>query len=640
MKDKLAETPDALGIRALYVCMSEECVENVVSCVLNYLGRASPESKRVFQTELDKLNLRVPGFRNASRAPAHMLTTPVQRALPLSDNLAGAALKVWAESHQPLREIVLERINDVGTYIGVSEEYPDFSGNRLKGQWPKDPWEREFDRFTLLHDDFDEDDIALMMCYVSGKLPGMTDSEEEPDPVSEAVMQSPAILKLLALCVVDLENLPASAPEWKSEIPVFAGKIDEIVSAKEEERNSAVNLDAAIADIGNEFSSELAYLESNTDSWRAASLSPNSDIAEALSISEKLHSLLTEYHALRESPPASSRSEERSRRDKNDELEDRILRLLDSMDSLMSSDSTPDDDPPGQGRQPESHDTQPKILEQAGTANTPDETPAPVSGPSAEHGASLGSAATVPDLLAGQVEEAKPVPREDYVSLQSERDGLRLENDSLRSEVQRLETENQSLRLDKNDLRGENDSLRAELSESRSDAEIWRIAYEEERKIPRLTLEDVPPHIKDVGDAVKYAGDMFRDKLLLKPNSKSEVRDNPFEKPEDVWGALEWLATTYHKARVGESSVPDFDLSIREACGWQYKSGQYDTTMNKYRDWYTTKANGKTYRLAEHIAKGTSKDARHTIRIAFDWDKDEKLVVVGFIGQHQQTGAT
>ena len=86
--------------------------------------------------------------------------------------------------------------------------------------------------------------------------------------------------------------------------------------------------------------------------------------------------------------------------------------------------------------------------------------------------------------------------------------------------------------------------------------------------------------------------------------------------------------------------MPDFDLSIREMCGWWYKSDQHETTRNKYRDWYTTRVNGDRRWMLEHIGTGASKDARHTIRIAFDWDKDEKMVVIGYIGQHQRTDAT
>ena len=178
------------------------------------------------------------------------------------------------------------------------------------------------------------------------------------------------------------------------------------------------------------------------------------------------------------------------------------------------------------------------------------------------------------------------------------------------------------------------------MNKAREEAERWRLAYESERDKPKLTVDEARAGVVSVDEAVEFATQLFPDRLLVKPNSKSQVEDNPFEKPEDVWLALEWLATTYHDAKAGIASVPDFDRSIREACGWQYKSDQHETTRNKYRDWYTVKANNKTYWLLEHIGAGASKDARHTIRVAFDWDKDEKRVVVGYIGQHQRTDAT
>lgn len=627
MKDKSANLPEDLGARALFVCMNEEYVGNVVSRVLSSLGRASPESKRAFETEMDKLNLRIPGFRNASvalRSNPQRLKDPVRHSLILSDKLAAAALEVWVESHQPLREIVQERIDDIGAYIGVSAEPAELSKNGLRGNWPQRSWDRERERFATLHDDYDEDDLALMMCYVSGRLPGMEDSDGESEAASEAVEQLPDILKLLALCAVDLESLPVSAPEWESEIPQFAEKIAETVSAKQEERSRAATLDSFIAEIGDDFSAELAYLESNTSSWSAVNLSDARDISKALSICEELRSALTEYRTARESPPAPTRSENIERRNRIDQLEDRALNLLDRIGRLMSGESIPDDDPP--------------------TKPAPSEEQAEPEPPRRDEEVHISR---FPDYDLDHLAH-------ENISLKSEIDGLKNENESLRIDNSRLEGENEALRsenrtltndaqflrADKADMERNVEALQSKLTARENDAETWRLAYEEESRIPRMTVKDAPMHIENVSDAVRYAEDMFSDRLLLKTNSKSQVRDNPFEKPEDVWEALKWLATDYRDARAGISGVPDFDLSVREACGWQYKSGQHDTTKNKYKEWYTTKTNNKTYWLLEHVGTGASKDARHTIRIAFDWDKDEKLVVVGYIGQHQRTDAT
>ena len=625
MTNRSADSTEKLGVRALFACMNEEHVENVVGSVLASLGRTSPESRRAFESQLDKLNLPVPGFRNASvalRSNPQRLKDPVRHSLMGSDKLAAAALEVWVESHQPLREIVQERIDDIGAYIGVSAEPADLSKNGLKGNWPQRSWDRERGRFATLHDDYDEDDLALMMCYVSGRLPGMEDSDGESEAASEAVEQLPHILNLLAQCAVDLESLPVSAPEWESDIPGFAEKIAKTVSAKQEERNRAATLDSFIADIRNEFSAELAYLESDTSSWSAVNLSDARDIPEALSICEELRSALTEYRTARESPPAPTRSENIERRNRIDQLEDRALNLLDRIGRLMSGESIPDDDPPTKPAPSEeqAESEPPRWDEDVHISRFPDYDLDHL----AHENISLKS-------------EIDGLNRRNE-SLRTENSRLEGENEALRSENQKLEGENQSLRLDKEDLRRE---MRAELSKSRDEITRLRLAYDEERNMPRPTLEDVSVHVESVDDAVRYASEMFPDRLLFRTNSKSVVRENSFEKPKDVWSALEWLATTYHSAKMGElSERPDFDLSIREACGWWYKSDQHETTRNKYRDWYTTRVNGDRRWLLEHIGTGASKDARHTIRIAFDWDKDEKMVVVGYIGQHQRTDST
>ena len=90
----------------------------------------------------------------------------------------------------------------------------------------------------------------------------------------------------------------------------------------------------------------------------------------------------------------------------------------------------------------------------------------------------------------------------------------------------------------------------------------------------------------------------------------------------------------------GEDNLPNLDVSIRKACKWWYRGHQSNMTVNKYKDWYTTKVGNKIHELKKHIGTGSSKDARYTIRIAFDWDTIQERVVIGFIGQHQQTDAT
>ena len=60
----------------------------------------------------------------------------------------------------------------------------------------------------------------------------------------------------------------------------------------------------------------------------------------------------------------------------------------------------------------------------------------------------------------------------------------------------------------------------------------------------------------------------------------------------------------------------------------------------KFEKSYTTRVDGKRYTLVEHIGKGTTFDGGYTIRIAFDWDRGKRQVIVGYIGRHQQTDAS
>ena len=212
--------------------------------------------------------------------------------------------------------------------------------------------------------------------------------------------------------------------------------------------------------------------------------------------------------------------------------------------------------------------------------------------------------------------------------------------ETLMSENVGLREDASALRSDNQDLRNEVETLKTELFSSQKSEDGWRLAY---RSAMDSSLEEVgiaPPVVESVNDAVEMARSQFRQELLFSPNSESNVEDNPFNDPARVWEALKWLATTYFASKMGRVRVTDFDQSVKEACGWWYKGDQGETTVSKFEKSYTTRVNGKRYTLVEHIGKGTTFDARYTIRIAFDWDRDRRQVIVGYIGRHQQTDAS
>ncbi len=581
---------DSLQISAIYGFMEPEYHEVVVRRALNSRDKVSKAARGVLNSAINS-TAKVPQFpKEPAKAPTPYLMEPILKTVTKSDKLAGAVLKVWAESHDALRDVVVKHLDN----LAMPAKYPDFSGNRFRGTWFSDAWERETNKILERHGDFDKDDIALMLCYVSGKIPG---AKEKKDDV-------------LAQSLEYLRSLPANASEWEQEIPEFVKSLDAIREVKEKQRSQAVELDTAIADIGDACSAELAFFQRDITSWSVAQLSPDTDILEALQLTKKLQSLLTEYQSVYGMAPVFS--EEQIRRQKRAELEPHILSMMDRIDRLMSGNQGPDDDfPSGIEAVYNSDDS----IERIEVKSSSDESEAPQ--PIGE----VIEPSGVPDReVKSKKKNERAFSDEDYTSLQSENQHLNGEVESLQSQLHTSQNG---------------------IEKWQKEAERWRRYYIEEASKGAATAgEDEDLSIESVNDAVELAKERFDDKLLFQLNGKSRVEDNPFKHPKAVWDALQWLATTYYGARLGKISLTNPDVSIRKACKWWYKGHQSDITMNKYEDWYTTKVGNKTHWLKKHIGTGSSRNARYTIRIAFDWDKSKERVVIGFIGQHQQTDAT
>ena len=149
----------------------------------------------------------------------------------------------------------------------------------------------------------------------------------------------------------------------------------------------------------------------------------------------------------------------------------------------------------------------------------------------------------------------------------------------------------------------------------------------DEKRRSRASGNDDPISVDSVREAIVLAQETFPDRLLVKLNSKSD-QDTSFESPGEVFDVLAWLATAYGEA------PPDL---IAEACpGWFYKPNQSETTMGRFRDWYQIRVDGTTWQLSSHVGKGSSRDPRRTIRIAFARDEANDRVIVGFVGVHQR----
>ena len=544
---------DSLQMSEIFGFMNPEYHGTVVKRALDSRDKVSKEARGSLNSAINS-TVKVPQFpKEPAKAPTPYLMEQILKAVTQSDELAGAVLKVWAESHDALGAVVVKHLED----LAMPTECPDFSGNRFRGSWFSDVWTRETDKILKRHGEFDKDDVALMLCYVSGKIPR---SRETKDNVLSQGLEY-------------LRSLPPNAPEWEQEIPDFVESIQDVIETKKAQYKQANDLDTLIAEVRDIFSSELEFFQKDIASWSAAHLLPDADLSKVLQDTQNMQSLLTDYQPIHE--PAPVLEEERERRPRRVKLENRILPIIDRIDRLMS-------------KSPMSP------IEEEQEFPVPD--------------------AQQP---AQELDNQRAFSEADYIALKSEHE----------KEIESL----QSLLHEHQD----------EIEKLHKETERWRRHYiEEASKEAIITGENEDLSIESVNDAVELAKERFDDKLIFQLNGKSRVEDNPFIHPKAVWDALQWLAITYYEARIGEISLTNLDVSIRKACKWWYKGHQSDITMNKYEDWYTTRVGNKIHWLKKHIGTGSSKDARYTIRVAFDWDKSEERVVIGFIGQHQQTDAT
>lgn len=381
----------------------------------------------------------------------------------------------------------------------------------------------------------------------------------------------------------ELERLPSDALDWE-DAQRFAECVEQIATDKLEEftNRHTTALKESISNMRDRFADELRYLDVDTTSWRSDVESRQAVVAEAQILAGNMEAVLADYQEVL--PQGPSRDKEKRRATKRAQCEKRFFDYLKEWRQLMA-------------RQPAASE-----VREPATAYRTD----------AKKGAS----------------------RQRLEALEAENKALQADLDSLKADNQRLEAKVEGATLEKTQLSDEIGELKGELARQRETEQYWRQAY---RDAKRPETEDhAPLAFATVTDVLEHAEKAFGNELLIALNGKSN-KNCPFQKPEEVYDALAWLATEYHRLRPSPGPSPDFDRLIREACpGWSYKPNQTETTMGMYSEWYRTATGGKSYVLSSHIGKGSSRDPKNTIRIAFDWDQELKRVVIGYVGLHQR----
>ena len=564
---------------AIFNRMDLPFAETVVERAVKYRGAASPSAKKALNAAV-RASVKVKGFRDASRATPKQLIASTLYEIDHGDHrLAGAVLKVWDESQSELRRLVSEHLANKN--IPVHDA--NIKRRHFEVSWGRGEWLGLRDELLERHDHLDGDDIALMLCLASGRMHGQDEDSEE------LALESPRFERWLE----ELERLPSDADEWR-DAEVFAdyvvgiahGKIDDFINGH------TAALEAAINGVREKFTDELRYLDIDMGSWFKDASVRLPVMPGAEELVARLKEQMQKYHPIR--PQAAVRDEEKRRLNIRARCEEDIFDTVRLWQELMSC---PADPPPAR-----------QVAEARGEYRTT---------PDAGDGQGSGSS-------------------QELQALRAKVDGMQESNERLKAENARLEEAKNGIQLEKAQLNEQIGQLKSQLVQSQKAEQYWRQAYVGEKGRTDANEMELGVAPSNVGQVIDRIGRAFPDEIVFALNGKSR-KNHPFQKPDELYQALAWLATEFYHLRPDPGPSPDFDRLIKEACpGWSYKPNQTDTTMGMYTEWYRTTVNGKTFDLANHIGKGNSFDPKNTIRIAFAWDEDNKRVVVGFIGLHQR----
>lgn len=584
-------TSERVPMSAIFHVIGEQA-EDVVRTALQQRPSVSESARAALNAAIDNSGITIGGFRKPSRAqPPDLLNAHVLGAL-LDDNdkLASAVLRVWAEALPELARMVTDHLEEQGVPVLDSKR------DCFHTIWPQNMCLLEGNILSSKHSELEHHDVALMLCYLSGRFP------------EETTLNSSLFNEWLK----HLNGLPLDAPEW-DEAHSFIADLIELSSAKVADRQIVLReaFNDTVSSVAEAFADELNYLGLDIRQWTAGLLSDSAAVAEACALVDSLNAALEAYSKVR--PQAPTRGEELHRAQERNECEAEILTIADRWNELDDTSQEPD----------------------KSDAQASADLDAPANVTIREH-EELRAARERLVAENTRLAQANDALKQSRGNLQTEKEELAEEKVRLSEENSALQHAYDNLRMEKEEESKENSRLKRQLRESKRREEAWRGAP----ALPHQTgdvAEDSHPRVDSVRDAIVEAENNFPDQLVVALNSRSK-EDTPFQRPSEVYSVLAWLATDYRHMRSNPAgSDPDFDKMLKKVCtGWSYVPHQSAVTIGMFKDWYYTTVDGVKYELAEHLGKGNSGNPQHTIRIAFAWDADLQKVIVGYVGHHQR----
>jgi hypothetical protein len=224
------------------------------------------------------------------------------------------------------------------------------------------------------------------------------------------------------------------------------------------------------------------------------------------------------------------------------------------------------------------------------------------------------------EAAGGVSEEEIHTLYQDYIKeIEGQRDAAKQEAEQYAQEVDQLESELRSFEWKSRALEQAN-------QEDGLHSEFRRMVF----KLPE-TLAEV----------VRMASVVHEDRITFAQGAfDSAEESSTCELVSDAWHILSHIATTLYDLRFNSKDTGDLGKQFQEKSGYEYartegKLTKADSKLTRQRK---ITHNGKEYEIWPHIKKGN--DGNKMIRIHFDFDADDRKIVVGYVGLHMDNAST
>ena len=326
------------SFRVLDLIISDDHWEKVVQEALEHYAQAGFQAKNRLENALsDRVNIKG-SFRNPLRAPLPILKPHVIQATKQSDSVWGAVLNTWLELRKNLQDNVYGFLVSRGESVSKIEEL----GEGFTDYWTPEEMQEAHAAFQTQNPDFDDDDVKLMLCCLTGRAP---------------------IALIWVKWLRELQELPADSPEWDS-MPEFIKVLEHSIESNRQARAGTQRLRRALETLLTQTREELDYFEysSNVSEWTAEACAA-AEAGKLVEEVERFTERLKKYGGMRQSPlPASHAQDLKQSKEREQEakaIEEAYRYLSDRLTPPPAPEPPPRPGPGTKSAKPQSDSRQP-----------------------------------------------------------------------------------------------------------------------------------------------------------------------------------------------------------------------------------------------------------------------------------------